>query len=127
MAVVSADRVLEMLDAMDVLFSEAKSLEDRRADLRIPFFRPVSIMLPGDEMQRVSAFSRDLSIMGIGLCHREPLEPGDVVLTVPTEHGELLHFDARITWCHPCGEDWYVSGGRLLGLTASVEEEEKAI
>jgi hypothetical protein len=29
-----------------------------------------------------------------------------------------------IVWCQPCGEDWYISGGRFLDIDVEVQVEE---
>lgn len=114
----AADEALELLDAMDVLFNETKVTEERRGELRVPFFRPVSITFRDDEPRTVAAFSRDLSPTGMGLVHCAPLELGEVILTVPVTDGQPLSFHTEIRWVQPFGEDWYISGARFLRVVA---------
>jgi hypothetical protein len=110
----TADDILDLLDAMDYLFSEAKAGEERRAELRQPFFRPVTLQLADDPSRKFSAFSRDLSPMGIGLLHDMPLEPTMTIVTIPLERDQPLRLRALIKWCRPCGQGWYLSGGQFV-------------
>ena len=114
----AADEALELLDAMDVLFNQTKVREERRGELRVPFFRPLSITFPGDSPRTVTAFSRDLSPTGIGLVHCAPIETGEAVVTVPVTEDESLSFWTEIRWVQPLGEDWYISGGRFLRVAS---------
>jgi hypothetical protein len=128
-----ADEALEFLDAIDLLISEAKIVEEQRTEPRVHFLRPVklSIMVPAP--QQVSALSRDLSPFGIGLLHTMPLEPQEVVVHMPLGHGGKLHLRAKIEWCDELGEDYFLSGGRFLGVAsrskydAEAEEQPLAI
>jgi hypothetical protein len=90
--------------------------QDQRAELRIPYFGPVTVRLDSADSPRVSAFTRDLSPLGIGLLHIMPLEPGQVVLELPAPAGGHLVLAAQIIWCKDCGEGWYVSGARFLDV-----------
>ncbi len=117
-----ADDALQLLDALDLLFSEAKISEEHRAELRVSFLRPVTILPEAPERQPISAFSRDLSPFGIGLLHNVPVDLQDVLLRVPLGHGGALHLRVRIKWCEACGEGWYFSGGRFLGVTSAGEQ-----
>ena len=114
-----ADEALNLLDAMDLLFSEAKAIEDQRTELRQPFFRSVSIELPDDSSKSFSAFSRDLSPTGIGLLHNMPLEPGMAIVSIPIGPGETVRLWTRIKWCRPCGQGWYTSGGQFHRVASS--------
>jgi hypothetical protein len=86
---------------------------DRRAEIRYPFFRAVGLQVDG---QRVSAFSREISPSGIGLLHNMELPPTEVEVTVPSRRGHSVRMRVRIVWCRPCGEGWYISGGRLVDV-----------
>lgn len=110
----TADEAMALLEAMDVLFSEAKVAVERRGELRVPFLRPVTVDLADDGSQPVAALSRDLSPTGIGLVHSERLEPGPAIVTVPTTRGESFRFRAKIRWVLPLGDDWYISGAQIM-------------
>ena len=86
-----ADEALEFLDAIDLLLSEAKCSEEQRAELRVQFFRPVSVSIRVPEPQQVSAICRDLSPFGVGLLHSVPLDPQEAV----------VHRSARARWKAP--------------------------
>ena len=96
-----------------------ESSRNRRKSGRRPFFHPVTLSIDGDsEAQRV-AFTRDISPTGIGLLHRMPVSvQRQVVLTLPMHGGHQVQVRAEIVWCVPCGEGWYLSGARSLGLAA---------
>jgi len=117
------DDALELLDAIDLLLNEAKISEERRAELRVPFFRPVAMSVGAPEGQRISAFTRDLSLFGIGLVHNVLIEPQDVLVRVPLGNGGAIHLRVRIKWCDACGEGWYLSGGRFLGVASPSEQD----
>jgi len=90
--------------------------QDRRAEFRFAFFRPVSIEMNG---KSYSAFSRDISLSGIGLIHNMDLPLGQVEITVPTEMGRTVKLKARIQRCESCGPGWYISGGEFIGVKAA--------
>ena len=66
---------------------------------------------------RLSGFSREISETGIGLLHNAELRNSEVEVTIPTEQGYSVQIRTEIVWCTPCGEGWYISGGRFLGIT----------
>ena len=97
------------------LINEAKqaSQKERRSETRIPYFRPVSILMNG---HRYSAFSREISEFAIGLLHITDLPLGEVEISVSTRSGHQCNLLARIAWCESCGEGWYISGGEIVGI-----------
>jgi len=97
------------------LISEALETQRnvRRAD-RYPFFRAVSIRTP--DGQHFSAFSRDISSMGIGLLHNFEMPCGDVEISISRDQGYCVPVRARIAWCRPCTEGWFLSGGEFIGI-----------
>jgi hypothetical protein len=102
--------------AASLLCAVIKSEASRRRQHRTPFFRPVSISVGAGKVGTLSAFSRDISPMGIGLLHGVPLETGQVVLSVPSAAGDRLDIRTEIQWCAPAGEGWWTSGGRFRGM-----------
>ena len=102
------------------LIVEARSREnkDRRRDVRHAFFRPVTIEV--DDGHQYSAFSREISSSGIGLIHNVDLPAGDVEITISSEQGYSIRVRTNIMWCQPCGEGWYISGGKFVGIAAIV-------
>ncbi len=90
-----------------------KGLE-RRVEKREPFFQVMRLSFAGEEHRQFTCFSRDISPSGIGLLHYLTVEPGRVVLTIPSHSCGDIRLRAEIVWCRPCGEGWYVSGARIL-------------
>jgi hypothetical protein len=97
------------------LIAEAVQHEQhaRRSD-RHPFFRPVSIRTADNH--RYSAFSRDISAVGIGLLHNFQMPVGEVDVAISKPQGYSVPVRVRIAWCESCGEGWYLSGGEFLGI-----------
>ncbi len=89
---------------------------DRRAEVRYPFFRPVSIEL--DDGQKYSAFTREISEVGIGLIHNMDLNESEVEISVHSDCGYSIRVRTRIVWCAACGEGWYISGGKFAGIAS---------
>jgi hypothetical protein len=89
---------------------------ERRTTVRFPFFRQVTLKLPGGI--RATAFSREISAEGIGMLHDVELPPGVVELTIPSKRGPAIRVRTRILWCHPCGHGWYTSGGQFVGIAS---------
>lgn len=96
---------------MRPLLSEARE-EDARNDpahARHPYFHPVTVLT--DSGRKVSAFSRDLSVRGIGLMHEQSLPLDEVEITISTGRGYCVKVRTKMTWCKPCGDGFYLSGG----------------
>ena len=94
--------------------AKAQERPERRSEPRHPFFSPVSVTTCGGT-KCWSAFAREISRSGIGLLHNMPLEPSEVMLTIGA--GEAAtRFRTELIWCRPCGEGWYLSGGRFLDV-----------
>jgi hypothetical protein len=100
------------------LIVEAQNDEktDRRSEVRFAFFRPVSINT--DDGHCYSAFSREISASGIGLIHNVALPSNEVEISICHEQGYAIRVRTQIVWCQPCGEGWYISGGRFAGIAA---------
>lgn len=87
--------------------------KDRRSETRYPFFRQITMHVPG--ATPTVAFSREISPVGIGLLHNVQLTPGEVELTIPSRKGYSIRVRTKVLWCQPCGEGWYISGGQFVG------------
>jgi len=87
----------------------------RRTNGGHPFFRPLTIASRGDETTILRAFSTDISATGIGLLHKRPLEMQQLQLSFERPQLKCI---MEVEWCEPCGEGWYLSGGRFLGLSS---------
>jgi hypothetical protein len=103
--------------AIHELILEARQDErnERRSTARYSFFRRVSIHAEGKSL--CTAFTREISTVGIGLLHNIELVPSEIEITIPSKRGHSVRVRTRIVWCHPCGEGWYISGGDFLGIT----------
>ncbi len=109
---------LALLDAMESLLIEAKADEGNRCKLRMPYFKPVIIEVGGDSPIRMTGFSRDLSVMGVGLLHDIELPPGEVILTFNVAGEGDIRLLTNIHWCKSVGQGWYISGGEFRGVMA---------
>lgn len=103
-------------DHIEQLMFEARSDDqmDRRGAARYPFFRPVRIVPESGKFRKHTAFTRELSTTGVGLLHSMPLPPGMVTIMLSTQDGVLVRLPTEILWHRPCGEGWYVSGGKFV-------------
>jgi len=100
------------------LIVEAKAAlkTDRRADVRYALFRPVSIEM--DDGHKYSAFTREISETGIGLIHNMDLNEGEVEIGIRSDCGYSIRVRTQIVWCAACGEGWFISGGRFVGIAS---------
>ena len=101
-------------ELMDELLSlaEAEHKDDRRTEMRFPFFRPVSVNLDDHSF---SAFTREICASGMGLLHSMELPLEEVVIRIP---GRPEQSRLRIERCESIGEGWYISGGKPVGEDA---------
>lgn len=103
-------------EGLQHLMFEARSDDqmDRRGAARYPFFRPARIVPAEGRLNEHTAFTRELSTTGIGLLHSLRLRPGLVTITLSTQDRVEVRLPTEILWCRPCGDGWYVSGGKFL-------------
>lgn len=96
------------------LIHEAREADqaERRQSVRYPFFRPVTIRT--DLFRKHAAFTREISADGIGLLHRVEFRPGKVDALISTAGGDTARLRIHLLWCRPCGEGWFLSGGRFI-------------
>lgn len=108
-------------ETVNLLLHEARDgFDERRAEKRQPFFTPIQIAFANDERRQFSCFSRDISATSIGLLHYMAVQPGEVVLTIPSKLCGKVRVRSEIVWCQPCGEGWYMSGARFVELLSSL-------
>lgn len=96
--------------------ARADDQQDRRGASRYPFFRQVRLEHVDAGPLHCVAFTREISMVSVGLLLSAPLSPGWLTVTIPREQGEPLRLATEIVWCRPCGDGWYLSGGLLHGL-----------
>lgn len=105
-------------DQLSELMAEARAddQQDRRGAARYPFFRQVRLEQVDFGPLDSVAFTREISMVSIGLLHNAPLTPGWLTVAIPRRQGEPLRLAAEIVWCRSCGDGWYLSGGLLHGV-----------
>ncbi len=93
---------------VDRLIEQAKdqAAEDNRGEQRFPLFQPVTLRRGS---QILSAFSRDVSEVGIGLLHDMPIG-GKYTISIQDNAGGQYDLPGVVLWCRPCGQGWYISG-----------------
>ena len=105
------DQLLELMAE-----ARADDQHDRRGAARYPFFRQITLEHVDAGPLDCVAFTRELSMVSLGLLHNVPLAPGWLTVAIPRSQGEPLRLAAEILWCRPCGDGWYLSGGLLHGV-----------
>ena len=90
-------------------------VEHRRA-VRRPFLGSATVSLTGASSNAFTAFARDVSTLGIGLVHTQPIDCGEVVVRLHQAGGRSIAFRTEILWCKDFGDGWYASGGRFLDV-----------
>lgn len=98
------------------LMAQARSDDqmDRRGAARYPFFRPVTLASAGGDLGPHHAFTRELSRTGLGLLHSVQLTPGVFTVSIHHDDGRRTSLPTELLWCRPCGEGWYLSGGKFV-------------
>ena len=102
----TASSQLLLQELMRVAEEEFNS--ERRTDSRLPFCRAVSIEIAGHPY---AGFIREISLSSVGLLHYGPLPLEVAEITVS---GQQEGFRVAIVRCQPCGEGWYLSGGKVI-------------
>lgn len=123
---IEASGILAPQKTIDQLLVQAQSeaQKDPRSGVRFPFFRVVSIEVDG---RRYSAFSRDVCVSSIGLLHNMELPRGEIEVTIPITVDNKCKMRVRIERCEPCGEGWYISGGKFVGITPAAELDDEML
>ena len=89
----------------------AVDVRERRAVDRKPFPRPVKVVFGRRQPQTHEAFSRDISLRGIGMLSKFEFPPN----TIATIHihrlkGKDVAVRAELRWCRSYGEGWFFIG-----------------
>ncbi len=95
-----------------LVLAEAEFKNDRRSEVRFPFFRPVSVQVDNHSF---SAFTREICESGMGLLHSMELPLEEVVITIAERPQQLR---LQIEQCESIGEGWYISGGKVVDKNA---------
>lgn len=115
-----AIETVDLQEFVHLLCNEVNErLNERRAEKREPFFHLIILVSGEDPQRRLTCFSRDISTNSMGLLHFEPIEPGEVVLTIPSKTWGNVDVRSEIVWCRPCGEGWYLCRARFVEIIAS--------
>jgi hypothetical protein len=86
---------------------------ERRSSERTPCIRNLTIYLD-NETGPIPAVMRDISVDGIGLVHDVPLDPGEVVLRVPTTGSRVVGARVKLACCRAAMKHCYISAGPFL-------------
>ncbi|MCE9545685.1 MAG: hypothetical protein K8T25_09235 [Planctomycetia bacterium] len=73
------------------------------------------------------AYLGDVSGLGIGLYHRQPVDVPEAVVRFELREGEPIAILAKQAWCHKNGDGWYRSGWQFAGLLENIDGETLAI
>ncbi len=108
---------------------------ERRASWRIPvetavYLTPVVVEGNHLEMSRrdssIIAYTKDISVAGVGFTHDEPLQTQHAVVTFDLFDEQPLSLLMEITWSRYDSEypylSSYVSGGKFLAVTETPED-----
>ncbi len=93
--------------------ARANNSRECRSAVRYSFFRPVTVNVDGNSL---SAFSREVSEVGIGLLHNARLASGEVEISIPSDQGYSVCIRTDILWCTPIGDGWFISGGTFSSI-----------
>jgi len=101
-------------EELAALLAAAQGNSDRRVDPRHAFFTTVTLRPAAAPTMAISAFSREISVSGIGLLHAAPLVAGqDYEVDIRIEEVRVRR-SARAVWCRAVGDGWYLSGCRFV-------------
>ncbi len=105
------------IESIEELMRENQAVDarERRGVDRKPFPRPVKVVFGRQQPQTHEAFSRDISLRGIGMISKCEFSPN----TIATIHihrlkGKDVAVRAELRWCQPYGEGWFLSGWSFL-------------
>ena len=105
-----------MHNAADRLLREqVKATRERRRADRKPFVRPVTIHIGPHGESQITALSKDLSPLGVGIVGDVQWEVGRIgIVEIHLPLGQSVRVRSEVLWCEPLGQGWHVSGWHFL-------------
>ena len=104
-------------NAIEKIFSEDRQFdrEERRSLYRESISRPVGIRLTSG--REILCFSRNLSFEGIGVISHVEFDPdSEATIEIHSTDDCNSVMAAKLAWCRPFGQGWYISGWHFLAL-----------
>lgn len=99
---------------LETLLAAARRGNERRVDPRYAFFTTVTLRPESSPSHFISAFSREVSLSGLGLLHAAPIVSGETYeFDIRIEEVQVKR-KGRAVWCRPVGDGWYLSGCRFV-------------
>jgi hypothetical protein len=86
---------------------------DRRGAPRFAFFTAVTLRPVSSPSTVISAFSREIATMGVGLLHAAPIVKGDLYEIDIEVEDVRIRKTADLTWCRLVDHGWFLSGWRF--------------
>ena len=107
----------QLRDVVGRLIKHGKAANgERRSERRQPLFAPIHVRMTEGNEHWFSAFSTDVSRIGIGMLHAFPVAPGPAIVTMRLQPAEAVRVRVNIIWCRACGESWYISGAKFVDV-----------
>ena len=104
-------------DLKQVLESIGSSTTDHnRTAERLELLVPAEVVT--SRGSTVSAMTREISHLGLGLVHRGSINPGKVEIRMTCDTLEY-RYNVLIEWCAPCNNGMYISGGSFINHNTS--------
>ncbi len=95
--------------------NQAGDVRERRAVDRKPFPRPVKVVIGRHQTQTHEAFSRDISLRGIGVISQFEFSPHTIAtIHIHSLKGKDVAVRAELRWCLTYVEGWFLSGWSFL-------------
>ncbi len=105
-----------MLDYLDRRATDRESVELPVYWMPVDLDDASSELLMADPLQEKLAFTRDVSLRGLGLSHDEPLETNFAIVTFELFDGESVSLLLDVRWANLQRRFSYMSGGRFVGI-----------
>lgn len=106
-----------VVSAVERIFNEERQFDraERRSLYRETISRPVGIRLNND--REILCFSKNLSFDGIGVISQYSfLENTEAKIEIHSSNNLNPVMAAKLAWCKPFGEGWFVSGWHFLAV-----------
>jgi hypothetical protein len=101
-------------EELQAILAAAQGNSDRRVDPRHALFTTVTLRPASAPTTVVSAFSREISLSGVGLLHAAPLTKDETYEIEIRIEEVRVRKTAKAIWCRPVGEGWFLSGCRFV-------------